>query len=372
MAEKINRVERDLKIEEQFEATLRGKGRNLEADRGYQRRKLKRLDKIALKYKGTTSPQEKESLLLLKGMRNKIQKANYNAVQIWFRKLFSPSKRRAAIKKDDEHYEQDLSKISGELIKRGFGGYEVDLRRLIRPDQRLTEINLSKHLGEGERAGYVIQIERDLDGRFHFEGFRATLDSRRLGINREQNFLKEDGRIYNADQAIQLLSGRSVEIGVQSLDGEHKKKWVGLDFNDRFANGNFRPVEVDGKDFNIEPKIRQLPLNMPPKRIAEVMQGLKAGRREEVTLTQNGKDETFYIEADPQKKTVNIYDAFHQKTTLISVMANVKAMEVGKENVLKQEDEHMATAEKKNVETVDAIKNSNRATNKLNGRRVKV
>jgi uncharacterized protein YfaP (DUF2135 family) len=105
-----------------------------------------------------------------------------------------------------------------------------------------------------------------------------------------------------------------------------------LDLNDKDSNGNYRIKEFhSGYGYDLEKALQQLPLKeRSNKNEADKLQdALKQGSRQSVILIKNGNEHRFYIEANPQFKSVNIYDEHSRKVTLATALGN-KTMETVK------------------------------------------
>ena len=118
-----------------------------------------------------------------------------------------------------------------------------------------------------------------------------------------------------------------------------------LDLNDKDANGNYRIKEFhSGYGYDLEKALQQLPLKeLSSKTESDKLQdALKHGNRQPIMLMKNGNEHRFYIEANPQFKSINIYDEHSRKTTLPTALGN-KTMEMAKQmqkNNERQEENH--------------------------------
>lgn len=131
------------------------------------------------------------------------------------------------------------------------------------------------------------------------------------------------GISIDTTEAHNLLAGRSIQ-----KDGT----WVQLDFNDKDPQGNYRIKEFQsGYGYDLEKILQQLPLKeLLNKSEADKLQdALKQGGRQSVSFIKDGNEQRYYIEANPQFKSVNIYDEHSRKITLATALGN-KTMEAVK------------------------------------------
>jgi hypothetical protein len=74
--------------------------------------------------------------------------------------------------------------------------------------------------------------------------------------------------------------------------------------------------------YNLEKVLQKLPLKelLNQSEADKLHDGLKNGSRLAVSFIKNGNEQRYYIEANPQFKSVNIYDEHARKITLNTVL----------------------------------------------------
>ena len=98
-----------------------------------------------------------------------------------------------------------------------------------------------------------------------------------------------------------------------------------LDFNDKNPNGNFRIKQFHSDyGYDLEKVLQQFPLKDLLNKVEadKLHDGLKNGNRISVSFVKDGNEHRFYIEANPQFKSVNIYDEHSRKITLHTALGN--------------------------------------------------
>lgn len=149
--------------------------------------------------------------------------------------------------------------------------------------------------------------------------------------------------------AYNLLAGRSIQKEFISGENTKQTSWIQLDFNDKDADGNHKLEEFHSAyGYNLQEAIKQLPLKELAT-VAETEKMLTAlvnGNRQAVTVQQDGKEQKFFIEANPQFKSFNIYDESLKKTNVTSVLGNKtsESLKVNNKNII----QHKADQGKKN------------------------
>jgi monoamine oxidase len=91
---------------------------------------------------------------------------------------------------------------------------------------------------------------------------------------------------------------------------------VQLDFKDTDSNGNFRLNHYhENYGYNLESALSKHPIkeldNNSHKE--DLMNSLKKGNLQSATFIKDGQEVKQYIEANPQFKTLNVYDANRQR-----------------------------------------------------------
>jgi hypothetical protein len=108
----------------------------------------------------------------------------------------------------------------------------------------------------------------------------------------------------------------NVEFGSDRLPSRPKEAitayWVQLDFKDADSNGNFR---LNHYGYNLESALSKHPIkeldNTSHKE--DLVNSLKKGNLQSATFVKDGQEVKHYIEANPQFKTLNVYDANRQR-----------------------------------------------------------
>lgn len=133
---------------------------------------------------------------------------------------------------------------------------------------------------------------------------------------RQQHFSMHNGYNINTTEAYNLLSGRCIQSG---------GTWMQLDFNDKEAQGNFRIKQFHSNyGYDLDKVLQQLPLKelLNEEDAVRLKKALKNGSRISASFVKDGNEQRFYIEANPQLKSVNIYDEHSRKITLHTALGN--------------------------------------------------
>lgn len=316
----VNRIENELNQwrtrEERFSKLF---SFSLSSNRALLTEKLNYYEGISAKYKGTSDLDERFALKALRQERLQIEKLLYpNFLIRMLRRLFlSPVKEQLVIRKDNQNTQQNKQSLELELKEAGFSGLSTKLEQQIKLGQSQFSIPVSYYINEKERLDHQLSFSKDQTGQYRFDGFKAKLyNETKTEDKREHYFGKHEGVVMNTGLAYQLLQGRSIE---------KEGKWLQLDLNDKDAQGNYRIKEFyPAYGYDLERTLTQLPLKelLDKTTAYKLAEELKKGSRQAVSFIKDGKEQRYYIEANPQFKSVNIYDEHSRKITLATAVGN--------------------------------------------------
>ena len=145
---------------------------------------------------------------------------------------------------------------------------------------------------------------------YFFNSYTAKLE-RTDGQSREQTFYMNKGKGVTAKEAFNLLEGRAVLKELMNKDRQIYQAWVQLDFKNKDKHGNYNAKQYhENYGYDLARSLSKLPikeLHNDTQRM-ELVKSLEKGNIQAVTLEKNGRQERLFIEANPQYKTINLYD----------------------------------------------------------------
>lgn len=318
----INRVEMELNQwrsrEERFSKLFNF---SLSNNRSLIKEKLHHYERIGTKYKGSKNIEERFALQMLKQEKDKILKQLYpNLLVRLIRKLVvAPLIDQIAVRKDVKEEQKNNQALCDQVQRIGFRDLSNQIDQQIKQGHQQFAIPVSYYVNEKERLNHELSFSKDQSGHYQFEGYKTTLQNEsKPEEERSQYFKFHDGNSVDTTQAYNLLAGRAIQ---------KENSWIQLDLNDKDAAGNHRIKEFhSGYGYDLEKSVQQFPLKeLSNKTQADKLKdALKKGNRLPVTLIKNGNEHRFYIEANPQFKSVNIYDEHSRKITLSTALGDKK------------------------------------------------
>jgi len=162
----------------------------------------------------------------------------------------------------------------------------------------------------------------------------------------EHTFNLKEGYIGNS-RAYNLLSGRQV----LSVPGDVTSDMVGLDFNDKDADGNYRL-----KTFNLDysnsfgQMLKELPKEFKenPRHFQMLQKSLGNGDLAEWLTIKDGVKQKFFMRADPKLGKIVFYDQKLKETDVNSVLGKQTAtiIQLAKSESIKQPIKQTKVAKK--------------------------
>jgi hypothetical protein len=126
----------------------------------------------------------------------------------------------------------------------------------------------------------------------------------------------EKGNGLTQKETYNLLSGRSVNTDLKNKEGEKYNAWIKLDFSAKEPNGNFKVNQFhEAYKYDLAATLQKYHINelKEDAQKERLIQSLQRGNKQLVTFEKNGVAEKLWIEANPQFKSLNIYDDQNRK-----------------------------------------------------------
>lgn len=127
----------------------------------------------------------------------------------------------------------------------------------------------------------------------------------------EQTFYVNKGHGVTLKEAFNLLEGRAVYKEITPKEGERYHAWIQLDFKQKEENGNYKTKQFhENYGYNLAETLAKFPIKelTDEQKNERLMMSLQKGNLQSVTIIVEGKDQQFFIEANPQYKTLTMYN----------------------------------------------------------------
>ncbi len=166
-------------------------------------------------------------------------------------------------------------------------------------------------LAMGKDPAHKTMLAKSENGKVNFvdKDFRQTFNAQSLS----QTFWVEKGKGFSAEQAVNLVQGRSVyRDDLLTLGGVPFKAWMNLDLDkprDRYNNLNFNQYHDPAYGFDLDKILDKFNIKEtedPAKRVL-LEASIKNGNRPLVTAVKEGQEVKVLVEAVPRYMQLNMY-----------------------------------------------------------------
>lgn len=258
--------------------------------------------------------------------------------------------------------QKNLEFLKDQLKYTGFGEtFDQDLKeKMLKGD---TEFKLMKEgvYGADSMTAVLNFKKSDQSDMYFFNSYDVTLKKENSKEGLEQTFyINKDSSSITLKEAYNLMEGRSVNKDLKTKEGEVYNSWIKMDFKEAADNnGNFKLNHYhQNYGYDLEASLAKHSIKEleTPKYKDDLLNSLKKGNLQSVTFVVAGVESKMYVEANPQFKTVNVYDTNLQRI-------NHRESKDEKQGVAKEKDK--SQKQDNDDEPSQSEKNSNNRKKKL-------
>lgn len=216
---------------------------------------------------------------------------------------------------------KNLEYLKESLKYLGFGDkLNADLEKNIKDQTAEFKLNLIGEFtrdGQKERVDYALDFKKsDQTDMYFLNRYNATLKHDDPEKDRSQTFYISRNSGITAKEAYNLLSGRAVNKDLINKEGQPYNAWLQLDFNEKDKNDNHKVKQFhQGYGYDLDAVVNRYPIkelgNAEEK--VKLVKSLEKGNLQPVTFVTEGREEKMYVSANPQYKTLDLYDSKMQK-----------------------------------------------------------
>lgn len=183
------------------------------------------------------------------------------------------------------------------------------------------ETQLKKGLAEFTLAFKTEVNKRDMEATLYFKKspdtdmyFFNKYDTRLKNEKDEtlaQTFYLNKGWGVTLKEAYNLLNGRAVHKELTDKQDQKYQAWIQLDFGVKDKHGNYERKQYhQNYGYDLKEALSYYPIKemMKEEDMKSLIRSLEKGNVQMVTLETPGKDVKVFIEANPQYKTINLYN----------------------------------------------------------------
>lgn len=230
--------------------------------------------------------------------------------------------------------QKNYAYLKDQIKYSGFGeGLDEELRTAIESGK--TDFKL-KHYTKYEedkletKLSFSKSKQTDM---YFFNSYRVSLQKESSPDNLEQSFYMNPGNNITLKEAYNLMSGRAVNKDLTNKEGELFNAWIQMDFKQSNESGNFKlKYYHQNYGFELEKALSKHPIReLSNDEFKEkLMESLKKGNLQSVTFQTDGGNVKHFIEANPQFKTINVYDLNKLRLDNRQAQTNKAGKSIGK------------------------------------------
>ncbi len=208
--------------------------------------------------------------------------------------------------------QKNLDYLNDQVKFTGFGEeLAKELKEKIEKQTPEFQIAHKTKFGNDDVSSVLHFKKSDQTDMYFFNRYEVSLKPEHSTNETVQAFYINKGKNITLKEAFNLMNGRAVNKDLTNKENEVYNAWVQLDFKQTDAHGNNKMKQYHenyGYDLNAalaKHPIKELGNEQDKTRLE---QSLQKGNVQSVTFVQNGNEQKHFIEANPQFKTINVYD----------------------------------------------------------------
>jgi hypothetical protein len=218
--------------------------------------------------------------------------------------------------------EKNLEYLKDQLKYTGFGEtFEAELKeKMLQGDKdfKITHTGIMNN-GVPNRDTLTVDLnfkKSDQTDMYFFNSYHVNLQKEDNKPGLEQTFYINKDSNITMKEAYNLMEGRSVNKDLRNKDGEIYNAWISLNFKETDSNGNFKLNHYhQNYGYNLEASLEKHSIKelQTPQYKEDLMNSLKKGNIQSVTFVVGGEERKQFVEANPQFKTIKVYDSSMQR-----------------------------------------------------------
>lgn len=213
--------------------------------------------------------------------------------------------------------EKNFNYLKDQVKYTGFGeGLENALKDKMQKGETEFSLNHDVKYGTDTVASTLNFKKSDQGDMYFFNSYKMSLEKESSKEALTQTFYLNKDTNITAKEAYNLMDGRSVNKDLRNKEGQLYNAWIKMDFKITDDKGNFKLNHYhQNYGYDLEGSLGKHPIKelYSDKDTNNLLSSLKKGNVQSVTFTINGYDEKQYVEANPQFKTINVYDGNMQR-----------------------------------------------------------
>jgi hypothetical protein len=162
------------------------------------------------------------------------------------------------------------------------------------------------------KVNYSLDFKKgDQSDMYFFNKYTASFKASETSEEKIQAFYPKKNTGVTAKEAYNLLNGRAVNKDLTNQEGQPYNAWLQLDWSQKDDHGNHKFKMIhQAYGYDLAKELEKHPIKelSDPVTKERLMQSLERGNLHQVTFKKGDREDKMFIEANPQFKTLNVYD----------------------------------------------------------------
>ncbi len=211
---------------------------------------------------------------------------------------------------------ENFQYLSDNIKYMGFGeNLKTDLEKNMAEGKNEFQLLFTTEMNKKSFEATLNFRKSDSTDMYFFNNYNASLE-RNNGEKVERTFFLNHGKGVTSKEAFNLLDGRAVHKDLVTKEGQPYKAWTQLNFENKDKNNNYEVKQYhENYGFDLREAVGKYAITelKDPEKENQLMQSLKKGNLQSVTIEKYDTNNKMFIEADPQFKKVTLYDSAMKK-----------------------------------------------------------
>ena len=209
--------------------------------------------------------------------------------------------------------EKNFEYLKDNLKYMGFGeGLAKALKEQMRAAAPAFHLSFDAEINKKPFSAVLSFRKSEKGDMYFFNSYHAALQ-RSNGEIKDQAFYLNKGKGITVKEAYNLLEGRAVYKELEDKDGQKYHAWLQIDFEKRDKNNNNHEMKQFHEAYGYDPRqaLGKFPIrDMKEPDLADILlSSLQKGNLQAVAFEKDGGAVRMFVEANPQYKTVNLYNS---------------------------------------------------------------
>jgi hypothetical protein len=214
--------------------------------------------------------------------------------------------------------EKNLDYLVNQMKFTGFGeGHRDELKEKMEKMEPQITIFHTADFGKDKTVATLQLNKSDESDMYFFNRYSLMLKTSKNPDPVKQTFyINNNQSNITLKEAYNLMSGRAIHKELTPKEGEKYQAWMQLDFKETDKNNNYKIKQYhQNYGYNLDATLSKYPIKELTNEVdkSQLIESLQRGNKQSVTFLQNDKEQKVFIEASPQFKSFNFYDANLQR-----------------------------------------------------------